>query len=72
MSAILILHSVVDVAQLVRAPDCGSGGRGFESHHPPQVEANFLLFILLGRSQAVRQRALDPRCAGSNPAAPAR
>src|SRR5690606_243588 len=26
----------VDVAQPVRAPDCGSGGRGFESHHPPQ------------------------------------
>lgn len=19
-----------------RAPDCGSGGRGFETHHPPQ------------------------------------
>ncbi len=27
----------VGVAQLVRAPDCGSGGRGFESHHPPQI-----------------------------------
>ena len=24
------------VAQLVRASDCGSEGRGFESHHPPQ------------------------------------
>src|SRR2546421_1332032 len=24
-----------DVAQLVRAPDCGSGCRGFESPHPP-------------------------------------
>ena len=23
------------VAQLVRAPDCGSGGRGFETHLPP-------------------------------------
>ena len=23
------------VAQLVRASDCGSEGRGFESHHPP-------------------------------------
>jgi hypothetical protein len=23
------------VAQLVRAPDCGSGGRGFEPHHAP-------------------------------------
>jgi integrase len=26
---------VVGVAQLVRAPDCGSGGRGFETRHPP-------------------------------------
>ena len=27
---------MVDVAQLVRAPDCGSGGRGFEPHLPPR------------------------------------
>ena len=27
--------SMVVVAQLVRAPDCGSGGRGFETHQPP-------------------------------------
>ena len=26
---------MVDVAQSARAPDCGSGGRGFKSHHPP-------------------------------------
>ena len=26
---------MVDIAQLVRAPDCGSGGRGFESHYSP-------------------------------------
>ena len=26
---------MVGVAQLVSAPDCGSGGRGFESLHPP-------------------------------------
>ncbi len=26
---------MVDVAQLVRVPDCGSVGRGFESHLPP-------------------------------------
>ena len=39
---------VVDVAQLVRVPDCGSGGRGFNSRHPPQVKSllvqGFLLF----------------------------
>ena len=27
---------MVGLAQLVRAPDCGSGGRGFDSHNPPQ------------------------------------
>ena len=26
---------LVVVAQLVRASDCGSEGRGFEPHHPP-------------------------------------
>ena len=26
---------MVDVAQSVRALDCGSRGRGFEPHHPP-------------------------------------
>ena len=25
------------VAQLVRASDCGSEGRGFETHHPPSL-----------------------------------
>ena len=29
----------VGVAQLVRAPDCGSGGRGFETRHSPQPRA---------------------------------
>jgi hypothetical protein len=28
---------MVVVAQLVRASDCGSGGRGFEPHHPPKT-----------------------------------
>ena len=42
---------MVSVAQLVRAPDCGSGGRGFESHHSPNnnkkgAEAPFLLFVI--------------------------
>ena len=33
-----ILNTVV-LAQLVRAPDCGSGGRGFEPHIPPNLKA---------------------------------
>lgn len=28
-------NQTVDVAQLVRVPDCGSVGRGFESHLLP-------------------------------------
>lgn len=28
---------MVDVAQLVRVPDCDSGGRGFETHRSPQL-----------------------------------
>ncbi len=31
---------MVDVAQLVRASDCGSEGRGFESHLPPKNRAS--------------------------------
>ena len=30
---------LVDVAQLVRVPGCGPGGRGFESHYPPHKKA---------------------------------
>lgn len=29
---------MVVLAQLVRAPDCGSGGRGFEPHIPPNPD----------------------------------
>ena len=30
-------HRLVGVAQLVRAPGCGPGGRGFETPRPPQT-----------------------------------
>ena len=36
---------MVVVAQLVRAPDCGSGGRGFETHLPPKSPENPGFFI---------------------------
>ena len=34
---------MADVAQLVRAPVCGTGGRGFKSHHSPQENFPHLL-----------------------------
>ena len=30
------MKDMVGIAQLVSAPDCGSGGREFESLYPPQ------------------------------------
>ena len=60
-----------------RAPDCGSGRCGFESHHPPQTTVGDrgcpgpLLLSTLGRRQVVRQGTLTPSSAGSSPAVPA-
>ena len=37
------------VAQLVRASDCDSEGRGFEPHHPPtksRLSAGFYFYII--------------------------
>ena len=36
---------MVLVAQLVRAPDCGSGGRGFKSHHAPKKAVILMAFF---------------------------
>ena len=40
---------MVDIAQLVSASDCGSEGRGFESHYTPQKKKDtvwYPFFIL--------------------------
>lgn len=40
---------MVGVAQLVRAPGCGPGGRGFETHHSPHFTfKNTVVFRLFG------------------------
>lgn len=44
---------MVDIAQLVRAPLCGSGGRRFKSGYPPQIILQCtslkLNFVLIAR-----------------------
>ena len=49
----------VGIAQLVRVPGCGPGGRGFEPHYSPHF---FLLFNAgtLGCRQAARHGTLTP------------
>ena len=37
---------MVSVAQLVRAPGCGPGGRGFNPHRSPEILFNFVLYLL--------------------------
>ena len=46
---IFAARKMVIVVQLVRTPDCGSGGRGFESHLSPGNEGLALqgLFFII-------------------------
>ena len=66
------------VAQLVRAPDCGSGCRGFESLYPPHKTMRDRecpdpsSLSTQGCRQVVRQGTLTPSSAGSSPAVPAK
>ena len=55
------------VAQLVRAPDCGPGGREFDSRRPPQP----FFTTHWGVAKWLRHRILIPAFVGSNPATPA-
>ena len=40
-------NKMVDVAQLVRAPVCGTGGRGFESHLPPHKFLSIKRYVIV-------------------------
>ena len=72
---------MVGVAQLVRAPDCGSGGRGFETRHSPQPFRHHLLWDqrvpfakdlhISPKGQAgVRRRRLKPPAEQASPTDP--
>ena len=64
---------MVGIAQLVSAPDCGSGGPGFESLYPPSLfvtKFSVVSTIIMGYRQAVRHSTLTAVFAGSNPASP--
>ena len=67
---------MVDIAQLVSASDCGSEGRGFESHYPPQKKERIpygilsFLFVDLGFEPSKRNSPVDCCWPGRAPATP--
>ena len=53
---------MVDIAQLVSASDCGSEGRGFESHYPPHKNPEaFASGIFYGVDNGIRRERPDRR-----------
>ena len=55
-------HIMVGIAQLVSAPDCGSGGQGFESLYPPSLHECVkvdTLGVILGLSPSGKAQHFD-------------
>jgi len=52
--------SALAVAQLVRAPDCGSGGRGFDSHRSPICPDGVMVAALVLGTSVERRVGSSP------------
>ena len=61
--------NMVGIAQLVRVPDCGSGGRRFESGYPPHFPSWDTRWDV---AKSVRHQTLTLAFVGSSPAIPAK
>jgi hypothetical protein len=76
----MVFVPAVVVAQSVRAPDCGSGGCGFDPRQPPLEKLGARSWEPLGAArsslvqrsvaQVVEHRSPKPGVAGSSPAGP--
>ena len=56
-------QNMVDIAQLVSASDCGSEGRGFESHYPPHKKQGYHPVPLFFMDNGIR-KAVKKTCRG--------
>ena len=55
-SLLPLTSNMVDIAQLVSASDCGSEGRGFESHYPPHKKDTHSGVFFYGMKGIRRER----------------
>ena len=58
---------MVAVAQLVRAPVCGTGGRGFNSHQSPILLYSHIKFNMPSWLNWIEHWISAPAVTGSNP-----
>ena len=55
----MLIFNMVGIAQLVSAPDCGSGGRGFKSLYSPLVYYQMIADINDGLSPSGKAQDFD-------------